>query len=480
MTFLRTRLHLGALTTVALIVTAAPAVVRAQDTTASIHYKGVTLTPVGFAAAEGVWRQKNEETDIGSSFNGIPFSGTSAAGTSELRLSGRQSRIGMLAQGSDGDMKFSGFWEADFLSAGVSSNSNESNSYTLRVRQFWAQAQSASGWTVDGGQMWSFLTTDKTGLLPRSEEIPLTIDAQYAAGFDWARQFGFRVAKKLGDMASAGISLEEPQATFTGSNLPGDFLVGAAGTGQLNTTNYSADVAPDVIAKIAFDPAGMGHWELKAVGSWYRDRIVDPASATVANTSHNSTTMGGGVGFGIYMPVKSGGTDMVDLGLSGLWGQGIGRYGTSMLSDVTVKQDSSLSPIQAAQTLLSIETHPMSNLDVYGYAGAEYAGRDTYVNAAGKGVGCGSPLNSNAGCGSEAAPTNDFTPATSGTCTGQTRAIYQGNLGFWYRFYKGAGGTLQWGMQYSYTSRNTWTDAAGNQPQAIENMLLSSFRYVLP
>jgi hypothetical protein len=307
----------------------------------------------------------------------------------------------------------------------------------------------------------------------------LTIDAQYAVGFDWERQLGLRVTHTLGGNASAGIALEEPQATLTASNIPGNILVGAAGTGQLNTTNYSADYAPDVIAKIAFDPAGMGHWELKAVGSAYRDRIVDPATATLADASHNITNLGGGVGFGIYMPVKSGGTDMVDLGLSGLWGQGIGRYGTSMLPDVTVAQDSSLSPIQEGQALFSIETHPMSNLDVYGYAGAEYAGRDAWVNSAGKGVGYGSPHNSNAGCGTEAAPTNDYTPV-SGTCTGQTRAVYQGNLGFWYRFYKGAAGTVQWGMQYSYTSRTAWTDAAGNQPQAIENMIFSSFRYVLP
>jgi hypothetical protein len=129
--------------------------------------------------------------------------------------------------------------------------------------------------------------------------------------------------------------------------------------------------------------------------------------------------------------------------------------------------------------LLSIETHPMPKLDVYGYAGAEYAGRDAFTNGGGKGVGYGSPLNLNTGCGTEAAPANDYSPA-AGACTGQTRSVYQGNLGFWYRFYKGSAGTVQWGMQYSYTSRNTWVDANGLQPQAIENMIFSSFRYVLP
>ena len=33
--------------------------------------------------------------------------------------------------------KLTGYIETDFLSAGSSSNSTESNSYTLRLRQFW-------------------------------------------------------------------------------------------------------------------------------------------------------------------------------------------------------------------------------------------------------------------------------------------------------------------------------------------------------
>ena len=37
----------------------------------------------------------------------------------------------------DDVQKLTGYLETDFLSAGSSSNSNQSNSYTLRLRQFW-------------------------------------------------------------------------------------------------------------------------------------------------------------------------------------------------------------------------------------------------------------------------------------------------------------------------------------------------------
>jgi hypothetical protein len=175
----------------------------------------------------------------------------------------------------------------------------------------------------------------------------------------------------------------------------------------------------------------------------------------------------------------SGGRDVVDLGLSGLWGRGIGRYGTSGLPDATLDSDNSLKPITAAHTLLSIESHPSTALDVYGYGGVEYEDRTAFVNAAGKGVGYGSPLLGNAGCTVEAVPGGPFSPAAGSPCNADTRAMWQGNLGFWYRFYRGAAGTVQYGMQYSYTSRNAWS-GLGVEPKGTDNMVFASFRYVLP
>lgn len=449
----------------------------AQDTTGSLHYKGITLTPVGFAAAEAVYRTRNLTADIGSSYGAIPFDNTTAAHLSEFRATGRQSRIGFLMQGNADDTKLTGYWEADFLGAGISSNSNESNSYVLRVRQFWGQVTTKNHLSFDAGQMWSLATPGKSGVLPRGEWVPLTIEAQYAVGFQWARQPGFRISQQSG-ATSWALALEGAQTTFSARNAPPNIVIGQTGGSLLNSTqNYSTDLAPDLIAKLAFDPKRMGHYEIKAIGRLLRDRIVDPTNN--AGGSRNRTSAGGGVGFGVAYPVMSGGRDVVDLGLSGLAGVGIGRYGTAGLADATIGADTALKPIKAVQTLLSVETHPTSQLDVYGYGGVEYADRTSFV-AGGKGVGYGSPLNNVSGCFSEALPTGPFAPA-SGTCSADTRSFYQGNLGFWYRFYKGASGTVQWGMQYSYTKRNAWsgTGLAG-EPTGNDNMIFTSFRYVLP
>ncbi|HEY2064781.1 MAG TPA: hypothetical protein VGG84_02405 [Gemmatimonadaceae bacterium] len=441
----------------------------------TIRYKGVQITPIAFFAAEALYRQRNETADMGSSFNGIPFSQTTNGQMSEFRASGRQSRFGLLAEGKLPTMSLTGYWEGDFLSAGVTSNSNESNSYTFRVRQFWGQAAFPSGFTVSGGQMWSLLTPSKSGVLPRGEFTPLTIDAQYAVGYDWARQAGFRISQKLSNGLWLALAAEEPQMTFAARNAPTNFVIGQAGGSQLNSgANYSTDMAPDVVAKVALEP-GFGHWEVKAVGRAFRERIVDPTN--VNGGSRNDNTFAGGIGASAFLPFAK----MADLTISGLYGRGIGRYGTSQLPDVTVHADGSLAPIRQAHGMVELDVHATPKFDVYAIGGVEYAFREASVSAAGRGVGYGSPILSNAGCDAEYAPTGPFAPGgtPAGTCNADTRSLAQGNLGFWYRFYRGPAGTFQWGMHASHTVRNTW-DGLGDHPQANENMLFTSFRYYVP
>ncbi len=66
------------------------------------------------------------------------------------------------------------------------------------------------------------------------------------------------------------------------------------------------------------------------------------------------------------------------------------------------------------------------------------------------------------------------------------KSLIQGNGGFWYNVYKGAYGTLRYGMQYSYTYKNTWggvntnPGATTTAPKANESMAFTSLRYYLP
>src|ERR1700729_1372081 len=128
-----------------------------------IHFKGITMTPTGFTAAETIWRGKALSSDINTPFNSIPLPGTSASNISEFNASGRQSRIGMLFEGKLANVKIGCYYEGDFLGGGSTSNDNQSNSYVFRQRQFWGQAKFNNGFTVTGGQMWSLVTETTHG-----------------------------------------------------------------------------------------------------------------------------------------------------------------------------------------------------------------------------------------------------------------------------------------------------------------------------
>ena len=165
----------------------------------SLHYKGVEITPGGFAAFEGVYRQHSVNSDINTPLNSIPFPEANEGHTSELNFSGRQSRLSVLVTGDAGSYKLTGYYEMDWLGTGTSSNNNQSNSYVLRQRQIWGKGENSHGFAITGGQMWSLVTEDAKGTDARTEIQPLTIDPQYLVGYNWVRQPGIRVQQRFGD-----------------------------------------------------------------------------------------------------------------------------------------------------------------------------------------------------------------------------------------------------------------------------------------
>jgi hypothetical protein len=466
---------------------------RIAEPPTAIHYKGVTLTPGGFLAAETVFRQKATGGDIPTPFTGIPFAGANQAKVSEFFGSGRQSRITLLGEGKLGNAKIGGYYEADFLAAGTTSNNNQSNSYVLRQRQVWAQA-AISGWTFTGGQMWTLATETSKGLDNRAEALPMTIDVNYTVGFSYLRGYGFRVAKNFNNKFWLGFAVENPQTTFAAHNNASNFAFGSAGTGgglYNATANYSFNAAPDFIAKAAFEP-GFGHYEIFGIFSRFRDRVfpcVDvnatnpcPLDNTIITPSpigaHNASVTGTGVGANIRFSVKK----KVDFGLHFLGGDGMGRYGAASLPDATVNPDGTLALLKSYQGLGTFQLHPVSKLDIYFNGGAEHVGRHFLTDpVTNKVVGYGAPSYNNSGCATEPVPGggNGFTPGSLSNCNGDVRDVIEFSTGFWYRIYNGPKGRLQFGPQYSYLVKNIWSGTGGG-PQATENMFFTSFRYYLP
>ncbi len=454
---------------------------------------GVTITLGGFLAAESVVRTRNIVADIGSSYNAIPYPQSPLYHEPEFRGSARQSRLALLIEGAPSTVaRVAGYFATDFLSSGISSNSNESNSYTLRVREAYATFDRMDwGFHLLAGQSWSMLTLNRVGITPRQENVPLTIDAQYVVGFNWARQWQIRFVKDFNRKVWAGISFEEPQTVYnvTTQNVAGSNNVGGViggtdnyanpGGSLLNSTaNYSDDIAPDVVAKVAFDPS-FGHYEIYGVGRIMNAR--DTLSAPAVNSGRNRTALAGGGGAAMLLPVI--GKKLV-FQASGLVGQGIGRYGSGQLPDATINQNGTPIPIPEVEVLTGLVYHPTKAFDLYAYVGAEQEAKRSFnenIRSVRYPFGYGNGLYNDTGCNIEG--------SSSSTCSGQTRGLIEGSLGGWWRFMHGNWGTLEAGAQWEYfrkeafsgTSTSTVgkkTVTASVSPTTDDNMVLFSFRYL--
>jgi type II secretory pathway pseudopilin PulG len=485
-----------------------------------IHFKNITISPTGsFIEFATVNRTHALGADINTPFTADPFTAADASHISEFYASGRQSRVALLAQGKVNNATLRGYYEADWLGTGVTSNNNQSNSYVLRQRQIWAQAQLNSGWVFTGGQMWSLATPYQKGLINRSEWIPLTIDAAYTTGFTWERQPGFRVVKIFNPQWSLGLSAEQAQtlapvcnSAGTGASCPVNYLLGAQGangglyngagqpgaTSSAPVTTYSFNYAPDLIAKVALDK-GNGHYELWGVSRFFRDRVypnmtivTNPTTGvkTVGGSSagaYNDETVGGGVGGSAhYLAYQK----KINIGLEGLYGDGIGRYGDGQIADLTLRPSGQLAPLHGFSALGSVEANVTPRLQVYAYYGGDYVGRRIYLEGSGQ-AGYGIYNAATSGCNTEPLPgttstttptgaANGFSPGSPSNCAVNNKDVQEVTVGYWYDFYRGEFGRLRQGFQYSWLERNTWSGAGGIAPNPVDNMFFTSFRYYLP
>lgn len=439
---------------------------------------GLTVRIGGFVEAAGIYRSRNEVSDIASTWNGIPLANSPTNHESELRGTARQSRFTVLVQGNPNEAtRLSGYGEFDFQAAAPTGNSTESNSYSPRIRQLWGSYERSDlGLHVLAGQAWSLLTVNQRGIEPLTEAPPLTIDAQYVPGFTWTRQPQARVVKDLFDRTVwLGVSIENPQTNYstggfttaagfpTGTNglvLPGGGFANVnngGSSGFAPTVNYTSEIAPDIVVKAAWDP-GYRHYEVYGVGRFLHDR------ENGVGRGRNATSIAGGGGAAALVPIVAG---VLDFRASFLAGYGIGRYGSGQLPDATIRPDGTPAPIPEVQALIGLVGHVSPAVDLYTYVGTEQAARSAFV-VAGKGYGYGSSLFTNTGC---------VTELSAASCTGNTSGLTQGTIGAWWKFLHGNFGTMQMGAQYAYTKRNVFS-GIGGAPSADESTVLVSFRYL--
>jgi hypothetical protein len=550
---------------------------KSIDAPAVLHYKGISLTPGGFLEGDTVFRTHATGGDIATGFSAVPYEHADSYSLSEFYGSASASRFSLMAEGKVNWGTIRGYYETDFLGSGATSNNNQSNSYLLRQRLLYIQAETNSHLSFTVGQLWSLATEDKKGITSAAAEIPvpMTADPNYMPGFVWTRQYAFRVAKNFSKSAVA-VAVENPQTVYA-ATLAGNTPYAVLGSAGLNSgafnaaisscspssvivnyenivdsagntaknpvsktvnscanlANISFNEAPDLLVKAAFDP-GIGHYEIFGISRFAHETVYpgettnsylyggkDPNGNTIVDIKTGLavapalTTAGsftsritlGGIGASARIPLLN---KKLSLGAKGLYGPGLGRYGSTNLSDVTANASGKLVPIHNLSGLLTVEYTATPRLVLVTYYGGDYASRTgssggttlaaptAAQDASGAwgghwaaptaaAVGYGSRLLNNASSTSNCNVTTNpgyngnstgFYPG--GSCGAQTRDVQELAGGYWYDLYKGDRGRLRQGIQYGYLVREGWSGASGIGAKGIENMFFTTLRYTLP
>ncbi len=312
-------------------------------------------------------------------------------------------------------------------------------------------------------------------------------------GFSWARQPAIRFQQTFGKGFTAAASLEQAEYIYSATGANGNFFIGNAGTGG---GLYSC--ARQLLQQRRPGSHPQGHLTTRstvtlksvhsAAGSATATTPTRPSPLPSAAGGQNNTKMGGGGFVNIRVPA----TKYLDIGIHGLGGTGVGRYGTSTLPDVTVHPDGTLAPIKNYQGLVALEGHPTPKLDIFGYYGAEYAQRTVYLSnnqhphqacrlrsnhSRQHGLRHRNPATSTGNGFAGGAPYNPGTPAN---CAGVTRVVIEATAGFTYRVYNSPKyGRLQYQGVLQLPYRDAWA-GVGGAPKATNGMVFTGMRYYIP
>ena len=436
-----------------------------------LRFKGITLTPYGFMNGEAVYRNHATGGEEATPWSSIPYEHADSYSMSEMMITGRQSRIGLIIEGKVPMGTVRATLEGDFLGVGTTSNDNQSTSYIFRQRIASAELETHNHWTFSGGQGWTLATESKAGIstAAANQALPSMIDPNYVAGLVWARMGFFRLTKAT-PKASFAISAENPQLLYT-ATLAGNTpyaVVGSAGLSAsllnqaisacspstsivnysnqaetdsagntiqvavpvyktvnscANLANISFNKAPDILVKAAFDP-GLGHYEIFGIGRFFHETVY-PGETTNGNLYGGLTDMATGAAVTPALSVAGAYSnsvtlagmgasarvpvikDVLTLGAKGLFGPGVGHFSTSNLSDATSNAAGELVPIHNLSGLLTAEITPTPRLQLYFYYGGDYAGREDEATAGSTTLG---------------APSADFCATIGGTITCSTTA----------------------------------------------------------
>jgi hypothetical protein len=420
----------------------------------------------GFVDIENIFRTTNTQNNIATNYAAIPFSDTTQGQLSEYRLTAQFSRFSIQVKDKFGDNDVTGYCEADFSGNDATNAYQTVNGHTLRLRLCFFDLK-RDKWEILGGQTWSWLTPNRSGIGPSPADLAITYneDQNIGVGLPYTRAAEFRVAYHWNDHLAFGVGIEDPdQYIGTSVALPMAFASTVGPQFDNGSQIGTPNLFPDIIPKVAYDTRIAGrHFHLEAVGlvTGVRSTLKPVGETTFA--SHSSVGGGGSIAsnFTLFR-------NFLLLG-NAFWSDGGGRYLVADGPQLVIRPNAAGTDISpslvhsgAASAGFEWIASPRSAFAVY--YGADYFGRNFFPDT-----------------------TNTTTPGTiigyggPGSPNTNNRAIQQITFDWLQTFWKSdMHGALQYYTQYSYLTRAPWFVDSGAPKDAHLSMVYAGIRYVLP
>jgi hypothetical protein len=432
----------------------------------TIKLGDAVLTPGGFVDFENIFRTTNTQSNIATNFAGIPFSNTAQGRSSEFRTTAQFSRLSVKVEDNFRGTDILGYVEGDFSGNSAPGVYQSVNGLTNRLRLYFGYAKRGN-WEILGGQTWSWLTPNRTGIGPIPSDLAVTYneDQNLGVGVPYTRAAEFRVAYHLNEHWAMGAGIENPNQ-FIGNYvaLPAQFT--SIGTQFDNNANAgAANLMPDIIAKTTYDKDLAGrHFHAELTGFFTGAHAsVLPTGSTLFN-SHKAFGGGGQVAMNYELVPNK----LVVLA-NVFWSDGGAHYLVGTGPELVVRanfngSDINLSMVHAGAASAGLEWRASPKQAFAVYYGADYYGRNFFPDT-----------------------TNTTNPGTiigyggPGSPNTNNRAIQQVTFDWLLTFWKSERrGALQYYTQYSYLTRAPWFVAPGDPRDAHLSMVYAGIRYVLP
>ncbi|HEY6331805.1 MAG TPA: hypothetical protein VI756_20930 [Blastocatellia bacterium] len=416
------------------------------------------ITPVGFADLQMYYRSTNVGSGLGTNFGSIPFSNTPQGQLSETRFTAQASRIGARFDTMIHDAHVIGYFESDFLGFAPVNGPVTTNSYSERIRLAWVDVWKGK-FEVLGGQSWSLMTPDRNSLSPMPQDVYYPhLDPNNQLGLTWSRDPQVRFVYHASDTVTLGVSAEQAEQYIGGSGGAGVITLpsalSTAYAGELdngNTTLTVPNVAPDFVAKIAFDPRIAGRlFHVEFAGLERNFKVYNPVS------KQTFTATGGGGSINLYLQLVKN----LRLVSDNFYSDGGGRYVFGLEPDLVIRGNGSISLVRTMSTIQGLEYQITPRTLIWGYYGGVYAAKNVVIDPV---------THALVGFGYQGSPSS------------QSRALQEPSFGISRSLWKDHRyGELQFNVQYSYVTRSPWFAPVTGPTTASTNMLFLDMRFLLP